>query len=147
MNTPQFDWCKSDFPQHPQPVPPIYQPEVAARAIVSVALDGRRSKVVGSWNKLVTLAGKLMPGVGNHYAAVAAWDTQLSERGASGDRPVNLWEPVDAASDHGAHGIFDDMARGAVDPKFLESMPDNAKNLVRALAGRAREQARPLRHR
>ncbi|HLI01109.1 MAG TPA: SDR family oxidoreductase, partial [Acidimicrobiales bacterium] len=51
VNTPQFEWCQTTLDRHPQPVPPIYQPEIPARAIVDAALDGRRSKIVGSWNK------------------------------------------------------------------------------------------------
>ena len=139
VNTPQFDWCKSDFPTHPQPVPPVDQPEVAARAIVEVALDGRRSKVVGAWNKLVVMAGQLMPGVGNHYAASGAWETQLTDRPVSPDRPVNLRRPVDEGADHGAHGIFDAEAGGVLDPRFLRSLPQSGLTLGKALGGRARE--------
>ena len=57
VNTPQFDWCETTFDRHPQPVPPIYQPEVAARCIVDATLNGRRTKVVGVWNKLLVVAG------------------------------------------------------------------------------------------
>jgi NAD(P)-dependent dehydrogenase (short-subunit alcohol dehydrogenase family) len=141
VNTTQFDWCKSEFAEHPQPVPPIYQPETVARAIVATARDGRRSRVVGSWNKLVVLAGKLVPGVGNHYAALAAWDAQLSDQSVSALHRDNLWEPIDNGSDHGAHGIFDGEAGGTLDPHFLETMPGNATNLVRALSARVREWA------
>jgi NAD(P)-dependent dehydrogenase (short-subunit alcohol dehydrogenase family) len=144
VNTTQFNWCKSVFSKHPQPVPPIYEPEVPAKFIVEVALDGRRSKVVGAWNKVVVAAGKLMPGIGNHYAAIGAWETQLSDQVADPGRPANLWEPVDAGSDHGSHGIFDDEAGGSTDPHFLESMPQNVKNLALSIANRAREQAERL---
>lgn len=145
VNTTQFDWCKSVFSKHPQPVAPIYQPEVPAKYIVEVALDGRRSKVVGAWNKVVVAAGKLMPGIGNQYAALGAWETQLSEQDADPGRPVNLWEPVDAGADHGSHGIFDDEAGGSTDPRFLETMPQNVRNLAVSVAKRAREQAERLR--
>jgi NAD(P)-dependent dehydrogenase (short-subunit alcohol dehydrogenase family) len=144
VNTTQFNWCKSVFSKHPQPVPPIYQPEVPAKYIVDVALDGRRSKVVGAWNKVVVAAGKIMPGIGNQYAAIGAWDAQLSEQDADPGRPSNLWEPVDAGSDHGSHGIFDDEAGGSTDPHFLESMPQNLKNLALSVAGRTREQTERL---
>ena len=56
VNTPQFDWCQTTMDRHPQPVPPIYQPEIPAKFIVQAALDGRRSKVIGSWNKLLVAA-------------------------------------------------------------------------------------------
>ncbi|MDE3086489.1 MAG: SDR family oxidoreductase [Acidobacteriota bacterium] len=139
VNTTQFDWCESDFPTHPQPVPPIYQPEVPAKAIVEVALDGRRSKVVGSWNKLVVLAGQFMPGVGNHYAALGAWDTQLTDQPVAPSRPANLRRALDAGADHGAHGIFDDRSGGVLDPHFLRTVPQSGKTLAKAVAGRARE--------
>ena len=79
VNTPQFDWCETTLDRHPQPVPPIYQPEVAARFILEAALNGRRTKVVGAWNKLLVIAGSLFPGLGNNYAALGAWDTQLTD--------------------------------------------------------------------
>ncbi len=64
VNTPQFNWCQTTMDRHPQPVPPIYQPEIPAKAIVKVALDGRRSKVVGAWNKVLVAAGQVAPGSG-----------------------------------------------------------------------------------
>ncbi len=57
VNTPQFDWCETTLSHHPQPVPPIYQPELIAKFILEAALTGRREKVIGSWNKLLVLAG------------------------------------------------------------------------------------------
>ena len=142
VNTTQFDWCRSVFDRHPQPVPPIYQPEVPARFIVAAALDGRRAKVLGSWNKVLVAASKVMTGVGNQYSAIGAWGTQLSDRPASPDRPFNLWDAVDAAEDHGAHGIFDDRAGGFLDRQFLESLPRTAANFGRALLRTAREKHR-----
>jgi len=133
VNTPQFDWCETTLDRHPQPVPPIYQPEVPAKAIVAVALDGRRSKVVGSWNKLLVLAGRLFPGLGNQYAALGAWETQLTDQKTSPDRPVNLYEPADGQKDYGAHGIFDDKAGGFFDPSFIKSLPTTARTFATAL--------------
>src|SRR5579884_468114 len=141
VNTTQFDWCKSVFDKHPQPVPPIYQPEVPAKFIVEAALDGRRAKVVGSWNKLLVAASKVMPAVGNQYAAIGAWGTQLTDQPVDPDRPCNLWEPADDSDDHGAHGIFDDKAGGFLDPQFLRSLPQTAQKFVRALGMTAREKA------
>ena len=96
VNTPQFDWCQTSLDRQPQPVPPIYQPEVPARYILEVALDGRRAKVVGSWNKILVAAGSVFPGLGNQYAAIGAWDSQLTSEPLQPDRAVNLYEPVDA---------------------------------------------------
>ncbi|HZU74745.1 MAG TPA: SDR family oxidoreductase [Acidimicrobiales bacterium] len=147
VNTPQFGWCKSVFNRHPQPVPPIYQSEVCARFIVDTALDGRRSKIIGSWNKLLVAASKVMPGVGNQYAAIGAWDTQLTERDSGTDRPVNLFEPVDVNDDYGAHGIFDDKAGGFLDPSFLKSLPTTAVTFGKALGMAARDRTEVYRAR
>jgi hypothetical protein len=139
VNTPQFDWCKSEVDRHPQPVPPIYQPEVQAKFIVATALDGRRSKIVGSWNKLLVGAGQVLPGVANHFAALGAWEEQLTDEPVPADRPVNLYEPVDDAADHGAHGAFDARAGGFLEPSFLRTLPKAALNFGRAVAGVTRE--------
>jgi hypothetical protein len=141
VNTPQFNWCRSVFDRHPQPVPPIYQPEVAAKFIVEAALDGRRAKIVGSWNKILVAASKVMPGVGNQYAAIGAWDTQLSDLPAEPDERGNLWGPGDESGDQGAHGIFDERASGFMDPSFLRTLPDTGRKLGIALARTAREKA------
>ncbi len=133
VNTPQFDWCRTHLGRHPQPVPPIYQPEVPARFIVETALDQRRCKIVGSWNKLLVVLASLMPGLGNHYAAIGAWDTQLTGEQIA-DRAGNLYEPVDAGEDHGSHGAFDAQAHGVFTPSFLESLPKTALTFARALA-------------
>jgi NAD(P)-dependent dehydrogenase (short-subunit alcohol dehydrogenase family) len=145
VNTPQFDWCETTLQHHPQPVPPIYQPEVPARFIVESALTGRRSKVVGSWNKALVVGGLLFPGLGDHYAAAGAWGTQLTDQQVSPERQANLWKPVDDARDHGAHGSFDDQAGGFTDPSFLRSLPDTVKTFGRALARRVEEKARRYR--
>ncbi len=132
VNTPQFDWCETSLPRHPQPVPPIYQPEDVAKFIVEAAHDGRRAKIVGSWNKLLVAAGKVAPGLANQYAARGAWETQLTEEPLSKDRPVNLFDPVDVFNDAGAHGQFDDKAGGFLDPSFLRSLPQTAKTFAAA---------------
>src|SRR5438552_9042521 len=107
LTTPQFAWCATTLPQRPQPVPPIYQPETAARFIVRVALDGRRSKLVGSWNKLLVATATIAPGLANEFAAIGAWETQLADEPVPRDRPMNLLRAVDHDRDHGAHGSFD----------------------------------------
>lgn len=143
VNTPQFDWCETTLDRHPQPVPPIYQPEVAASAIVEVALDGRRSKVLGPWNKALVVAGQLAPGFANQYAALGAWDTQLTAEPIAPDRPVNLRAPADDTSDRGARGIFDSKAHGVLDPGFLWSLPQTARIFARALGRRVAERRDP----
>lgn len=142
VNTPQFDWCHTTMDHHPQPVPPIYQPEIPAKFIVRVALDGRRSKIVGSWNKLLVAAGQVAPGLGNHYAALGAWDTQLTDEKIAPDRPENLYEAADAGDDAGAHGIFDAKAGGFFDPSFLKSLPSTGRTFVDAAVAQARDRAR-----
>jgi NAD(P)-dependent dehydrogenase (short-subunit alcohol dehydrogenase family) len=142
VNTPQFAWCETKLARSPQPVPPIYQPETPARFIVESALTGRRSKVVGSWNKALVVGAMVAPGFGDQYAAAGAWESQLTDRPVDPDRRVNLWEPVDDVRDRGAHGTFDDIAGGFTDPSFLASLPGTAKTFGLALARRVREKTR-----
>ena len=144
VNTPQFGWCKNNLDRHAQPVPPIYEPEIPAKYIVAAALDGRRARVVGSWNKLLVAAGSLFPGLGNQYAALGAWDSQLTSEPVSPQQPVNLYEAADADQDAGAYGIFDDKAGGFLDPSFLKSLPLTAKTFVTALARTVAEKQRQL---
>ena len=132
VNTPQFDWCATTMDHHPMPVPPIYQPEVPARFIVEAALDGRRDKIVGSWNKMLVAAARLAPGLGNHFAALSSWDGQLTADPVAADRPDNMWAPADDDLDHGAHGSFDDRAGGFWDPSFLTSLPSTAATFWQA---------------
>jgi len=148
VNTPQFDWCKNTTDRRPQPVPPIYQPEIAAQFIVDVAIDGRRAKVVGSWNKLLVAAASVAPAVVNQFAAIGAWEAQLTADPAEPDAPVNLYEPVDDVSDFGARGRFDDLAGGFLTPDYLQTLPDTAAKAARAslrsLAEKVRWRARRL---
>ncbi len=139
VNTPQFDWCQTAMADHPMPVPPIYQPEIPAKFIVDAALDGRRDKIIGSWNKMLVVVANLFPGLGNQYAAIGAWEAQLTSQPVSLNRPVNLYEPADRDVDHGAHGGFDDKAGGFMDPSFLKSLPNTAKTFCLAVAHTARD--------
>jgi NAD(P)-dependent dehydrogenase (short-subunit alcohol dehydrogenase family) len=147
VNTPQFDWCKTTMRHHPQPVPPIYQPELIAKFILETAQTGRREKVIGSWNKLLVLAGRMFPGLGNQYASRGAWGAQLTGEPVAPDRRINLYQPADADRDHGAHGQFDHMAGGFLDPSYLKTLPTTARTfvtaLVRDLAGKRRRIAVP----
>jgi NAD(P)-dependent dehydrogenase (short-subunit alcohol dehydrogenase family) len=139
VNTPQFGWCLTSMDRHPQPVAPIYQPEVPARYIVQVALDGRRSRVVGSWNRMVVAMGQIAPGFGNHYAALGAWDAQLTDQPISPHRPDNLRQSQDGASDVGSHGIFDGRAAGVLDPSFLRTLPKTARTFGAAAVAALRD--------
>lgn len=115
VNTPQFDWVLSRLPRHPQPVPPIYQPEVIARALVHAAEHpDRREWYVGSSTVATILGDKLAAGLLDRYLARTGWRSQQTSEAVSPDRPANLWEPADGAvgRDFGAHGSFDDLARG-----------------------------------
>ena len=108
LNTPQFGWVKSRLPRKPQPVPPIFQPEVAARAIVWAAHHRRREIYVG-WPTVKAVVGnKMAAGYADHYLARHGYDSQQYDGFADPDRPNNLWKPV--PGDHGAHGQFDDRA-------------------------------------
>jgi NAD(P)-dependent dehydrogenase (short-subunit alcohol dehydrogenase family) len=140
VNTPQFSWCKSMMDRHPMPVPPIYQPEQAAQHILMAATSGSRATVLGSWNRLVVLAGRFTPGIGNHYAALDAWGSQLTDQlPADPDRPFNLRQPVDEHEDHGTHGVFDDQAHGFLSPSFLRSLPHAAATVMKATGLELRE--------
>jgi len=108
MNTPQFSWCRTRLPRHPQPVPPIYQPEVAARAIVW-ASSHRRREVYVAWPTVKAIYGQeIAPGYADAYLAKSAYEGQETCEPVSPNRPDNLFEPVEG--DYGAHGIFDDRA-------------------------------------
>jgi NAD(P)-dependent dehydrogenase (short-subunit alcohol dehydrogenase family) len=108
INTPQFSWVKSRLPRAPQPVPPIFQPEVAARAIYWAAHNERRELYVG-WPTVKAIVGnKIAPGFGDWYLARSGYDAQQTDEPVSPERRDNLWEPV--PGDHGAHGSFDERA-------------------------------------
>ncbi|MBV9661638.1 MAG: SDR family oxidoreductase [Acidimicrobiales bacterium] len=147
VNTPQFGWCQTTFDRHPQPVPPVYQPETAAHAILQVALDGRREKVLGSWNKALVFTDSLFRGVGDHYAALAAWESQLTDQPVSADRPANLRRPLDDLADKGAHGIFDGQAGGFWDRAFLQGLPKTSRLFAAAVANNTAEKVRTVRAR
>jgi NAD(P)-dependent dehydrogenase (short-subunit alcohol dehydrogenase family) len=112
LNTPQFGWVKSRLPHKAQPVPPIYQPEVAAEAIYWAAHHQRREVHVG-WSTQQAIWGtKFAPGLLDRYLARTGYQGQQTDQPADPHRPNNLWEPVDGeGADRGAHGTFDDRAR------------------------------------
>ena len=110
LNTPQFGWVKSRLSHKAQPVPPIFQPEVAAKAIYHAAHDpDRREYYVGGSTVKAIFGNKLAPGFADHYLARTGYDSQQYDGLEDPNRPNNLWQPV--PGDHGAHGDFDDRAR------------------------------------
>ena len=109
LNTPQFGWVRSRLPFHPQPVPPIYQPEVAARVIVWAASHPRREYWVGYPTVATILANTVVPGVLDRYLARTNFEAQQTDEPVDPDRPDNLEKPVPGT--HGAHGIFDAKAK------------------------------------
>jgi NAD(P)-dependent dehydrogenase (short-subunit alcohol dehydrogenase family) len=109
LNTPQFEWSKTRLPRQPQPVPPIYQPEVAARAVLW-AVEHQRSELYVGFSTLAAIVGnKLVPRLGDWYLARTGWEAQQTDEPLPAGRPDNLWEPV--RGDHGARGRFDDRSR------------------------------------
>jgi len=109
LNTPQFTWSRAKLPRSPQPVPPIFQPEVAADAIVWAASHPRRELMVG-WPTVKAIVGNaLVPGIADRYLARNAFDAQQTDEPVDPDRADNLFEPV--PGDQGAHGPFDDQSR------------------------------------
>jgi len=110
MNTPQFDWVKNLLPNKPQPVPPIYQPEVAAEAVYWAAHHDRREIFVGNSTDIAIMGNKLFPQVGDWYLSRTGFQSQQRPgQPKDKDAPNNLWEPL--PGDHGAHGDFDDKAK------------------------------------
>ncbi|HTU90930.1 MAG TPA: SDR family oxidoreductase [Gemmataceae bacterium] len=110
LNTPQFDWSKNRLPRKPQPVPPIYQPEVAAEAIYHAAHHYRREWYVGGPTAIVIPGNKVAPGLGDWYLGKTGFQSQQADEPANPEAPNNLYEPL--PGDHGAHGRFDRLAHG-----------------------------------
>lgn len=113
VNTPQFSWVLSRMARRPQPVPPIYQPEIAAAAVVRAAdRPQRREYWVGATTVATLMANAVVPGLLDRYLARTAFDSQQTEEPQRPDDPANLWEPADRARDFGAHGRFDARSTG-----------------------------------
>jgi NAD(P)-dependent dehydrogenase (short-subunit alcohol dehydrogenase family) len=112
MNTPQFDHCLSKMPRHPMPVPPIYQPEVGARAIYWAAHRKRRELYVGFPTVYTIVGNKLAPWLAERYLARTAVDGQQTQEPFDGTKAANLFTPIDDDHDEGAHGGFDNQAHG-----------------------------------
>lgn len=110
INTPQFDWSMNRMPHRPEPVAPIFQPEMCAEAVLfAVRNDPGREMTVG-WSAMkLILGGRLLPGYVEKRVAREAYEDQESDEPEDPDRPHNLWQPVDG--EWGAHGRFDSKAR------------------------------------
>jgi NAD(P)-dependent dehydrogenase (short-subunit alcohol dehydrogenase family) len=109
LNTPQFDWGRSRMPRRPQPVPPIYQPELAADAIVWSARNPERRELYAGESTAITIVGdKLAPGLGDRFLARTGYESQQTAEPADANARDNLFEPV--PGDRGAHGRFDATA-------------------------------------
>src|SRR5436190_6760117 len=105
LNTPQFGWVKSRLAHKAQPVPPIFQPEVAARAIYYAAHHPERREYYAGWSTVKAIVGnKLVPSYADRYLARMGYDSQQYDGPEDPGRPNNLYEPV--PGDHGAHGNF-----------------------------------------
>ena len=110
VNTTQFNWCRSKMPDHPQPVPPIYQPEIPAEAVYWAAHHHRREVMVGYSAVQAIVGNKIAPRFADWYLKKTGFSgQQMADRPVPADRPDNLFEPVvDLAA---THGIFDDQAK------------------------------------
>jgi NAD(P)-dependent dehydrogenase (short-subunit alcohol dehydrogenase family) len=131
LNTPQFDLVLSKLPRQAQPVPPIYQPEVAANAIVWAATHRRRQLWVGGSTAATLLANAVAPGLLDRYLGRTGYRSQQTDQPRDPHRPANLWAPV--PGDHGAHGRFDDRAH----PRSLQLWATTHRGTVAGLAGAA----------
>lgn len=121
MNTPQFGWVKTRMPRNPQPVPPIYEPEVAARAIYWSAHHDRRELLVGYPTVEAVFGEKFIPGLLDKYLGRTGYDAQQTEEPATPERIAtsNVFAPVDEERDHGAHGTFEGRATDSSPQTFV----------------------------
>ncbi len=111
VNTPQFGWVRNKLGHHGQPVPPIFQPEVVADAIVWAAHNKRREVFAGFPAAQAIVGNKLFPNIGDWYLAKNGYDAQKADQPYDESQPDNLYHPLDDEEDHGAHGAFGDNAR------------------------------------
>src|ERR671935_451282 len=135
LNTPQFDWVRSLMPRRAQPVPPIYQPEVAARAIVWASEHGRKEVFVGGSTVATIWGDKLASGLLDRYLARTGFDSQQTQEPEDPARPNNLFGPVE--EDAGAHGRFDDRAHGRSFQLRASTLPRPILAIAATAAGAA----------
>jgi hypothetical protein len=123
VNTPQFSWVLCRLPKRPRPVAPIYQPELAARAVLFAADHPRRREHwVGSSTMATLAANAVVPGVLDRYLARTGFSSQQTDKPTTDRDPANLWRPSDGPDGHdfGARGKFDNVAHDA-DPQLWAS--------------------------
>jgi NAD(P)-dependent dehydrogenase (short-subunit alcohol dehydrogenase family) len=112
MNTPQFSWMRSTMPRRPQPVPPIYQPETAAEAVLYAAEHPHRREYWVGGSTVGTIVGnRFAPRLLDRYLARTGFKAQQTDE-PRGPGAGNMWRPGDTETDHGAHGRFDEQAHG-----------------------------------
>jgi NAD(P)-dependent dehydrogenase (short-subunit alcohol dehydrogenase family) len=128
VNTPQFNWCRSKLPKHPQPVPPIYQPEVAGEAVYWAAQHRRREVVVGFSSMKAIVGNKLVPRFADWYLARTGFRSQQDQNMPAGERAGNLFDPVPGGS---THGSFDERAR----PRSYQLWATTHRALLATTAG------------
>jgi hypothetical protein len=137
LNTPQFGWVRSRLPKHPQPVPPIFQPEVGARAVAFVVQHPRRRTAVTWRTGAIIVGNALAPRVLDWFVAKTAVDGQQTDE----DLPVygdNLDKPV--PEDVGAHGSFDHRSKTASPQTWLNLRLGHVVGTAAGLAGGAARQ-------
>jgi NAD(P)-dependent dehydrogenase (short-subunit alcohol dehydrogenase family) len=135
VNTPQFDWNDNEFDEHPQPVAPIFQPELPARAVRFIAEHPRRNMWVGVSTAYTILGNRALPWVLDWYLGKKGVSGQLNKKDAA-RFGSNVMEPKDDVRDVGAHGAFDDKAHGS-DPWSWASMHRTALAAGAAAVGAA----------
>jgi short-subunit dehydrogenase len=111
LNTPQFTWVRTTLRKQPQPVPPIFQPELAADAILHAVEHPRREVWLGGSTVLTIVGNKLAPWLADRYLARGNVDAQQADQPLDPSRPDYLHEPLDDSEDRGAHGPFDAQAK------------------------------------
>jgi len=135
LNTPQFGWVRSKLPRKAQPVPPIYQPEVAARMIWHAAHHPEKREYYAAWSVVEAIVGnKIVPSYADEYLAKNGYESQQYDGSEDPNRPDNLYEPL--PGDHGAHGSFDKRAKSWSAEAFVEQHAGASLAMVGiALAG------------
>ncbi|WP_229071504.1 SDR family oxidoreductase [Actinoplanes sp. DH11] len=134
VNTPQFRWVLSRLPRNAQPVPPIYQPDLAARAVEFAADHPKRREYwVGGSTALTLAANAVAPGLLDRYLARSGYDSQQTPDPRPEDQPANLWSPADGpgGQDFGAHGDFGDEAKN----RSLQMWASQHHGLLAGVAG------------
>jgi hypothetical protein len=151
VNTPQFSWVLSRLGRRPQPVPPIYQPEVAAQGVAFAADHPQRKEHwVGASTVATIMAQRVAAPLLDRYLARTGYDSQQTTEQATPGQPANLWQPADQqpGSDRGAHGDFDDRSRSSSAQLDVTEGVEEAGAAVGEALGTLKDAAslRPPRH-